>query len=108
MPEPEKQATPKEIAREKAKQRGWTGAEWNALVELWHKESGWNPSAVNKSSGACGLPQALPCSKIPEPKSVVSQIDWGLKYIASRYGSPSKALNFWHHGAPEHNGNNWY
>lgn len=100
--------TPKAIAQVKAAERGWVGSEWDALVELWHKESGWNPQAYNASSGACGIPQALPCSKIPNPSDVSSQIDWGLDYISSRYGSPTKALNFWHNEAPAYNGSNWY
>lgn len=107
IPEPQP-VTPKEIAQAKAAQHGWVGSEWDALVELWHKESGWNPGAVNKSSGACGIPQAYPCSKIPNPGSVESQIEWGVGYVASRYGSPSKALAFWKYEAPLHNGSNWY
>lgn len=108
--EPEyKTNTPKAIAYEKAKQRGWTGTEWNALVTLWHNESGWNPKAYNSSSGACGIPQALPCSKIPN-QSVDGQIDWGMNYIASRYGTPTKALSHWNAKVPI-NGRNmghWY
>lgn len=100
--------TPKDIAKAKAAERGWTGAEWNALEELWHNESGWKPTAKNPSSGACGIPQAYPCSKIPNPSSVESQIDWGLEYVAKRYTTPSKALAFWHNEAPKYNGSNWY
>jgi hypothetical protein len=109
-PQPIKVAptTPKQIAQQKASALGWTGNEWSALEQLWHNESGWNPNAVNSSSGACGIPQALPCTKIPNPQSTESQIDWGLAYIKNRYGSPSKALAFWHHGAPKYNGSNWY
>ena len=93
----------KSIAQNKAASRGWTGAEWEALIKLWTNESNWNPNAVNKSSGACGIPQALPCNKIPNPSSVFSQIDWGLDYIKNRYGSPSKALTFWNAQSPH-----WY
>ena len=78
---------------------GWDESELEPLICLWNRESGWNPSAHNRSSGAHGIPQALPASKMaseggdyysdPEP-----QIRWGLKYIAGRYGSPSAA---WSH-----------
>lgn len=77
-----------------AAQRGWTGADWNALYVLWMRESGWNPRALNRSSGACGIPQALPCSKIPD-QSIAGQIKWGLDYIQRRYGSPSGAMQHW-------------
>lgn len=100
-PAPRPTGNPQAIALEKAKARGWTGAQWEALLVLWRKESGWNPNARNRSSGACGIPQALPCSKIPNPSSIHSQIEWGLGYIAARYGTPSKALAF-------HRAHNWY
>ncbi len=71
---------------------------WNALYKLWHAESGWNPAARNRSSGACGIPQALPCRKIPD-QSLKGQLEWGISYIAERYGNPSIAWAFWqrHH-----------
>ena len=75
---------------------GWDAWELEPLIYLWNRESGWNPNSHNKRSGAHGIPQALPGSKMasegsdyytnPEP-----QIRWGLKYIARRYGSPSAA-----------------
>ena len=73
-------------------------AHWPALNALWTRESNWNPGARNASSGACGIPQALPCSKIPD-MSTSGQISWGLSYIQSRYGNPSNAWRFWlsHH-----------
>lgn len=67
---------------------------WPSLLALWNRESNWNPSARNRSSGACGIPQALPCSKIPD-MSTQGQIEWGLQYIESRYGNPSNAWRFW-------------
>lgn len=75
---------------------GWTENDYECLVKLWNRESGWRPNAVNKSSGACGIPQALPCKKMASEGSDYqtngkTQIRWGLKYIKNRYGSPSKA-----------------
>lgn len=75
---------------------GWTEEDYECLVKLWNRESGWRPDAVNKSSGACGIPQALPCKKMSSEGSDYAtngktQIRWGLKYIKNRYGSPSKA-----------------
>lgn len=79
---------------------GWDESELAPLIYLWNRESGWNPNSHNRSSGAHGIPQALPGSKMasegsdyytnPEP-----QIRWGLKYIARRYGSPSGAWGHW-------------
>ncbi|TAK89521.1 hypothetical protein EPO04_00175 [Patescibacteria group bacterium] len=71
---------------------------WPALQALWTRESNWNPAARNRSSGACGIPQALPCSKIKD-MSPQGQIEWGLNYIQQRYGTPTKAWQFWlaHH-----------
>lgn len=83
-----------------AKQRvydyGWTDEDFNALVNLWNRESGWQVSNRNRSSGAYGIPQALPASKMASAGSdyltnYKTQINWGLSYIKSRYGSPSKA-----------------
>jgi uncharacterized protein YabE (DUF348 family) len=72
-------------------------AEW-----LIQKESGWNPNAVNKSSGACGLVQALPCSKLgPNWNDPVVALRWGDAYVKGRYGSWSGAYAFW-------SANHWY
>lgn len=73
-------------------------AQWDSLYQLWMRESGWNPNAYNPSTGACGIPQAMPCSKIAD-HSVEGQITWGLNYIAGRYGTPAAAWSFWqvHH-----------
>lgn len=73
-------------------------SQWNSLYQLWMRESGWNPNSYNASSGACGIPQAMPCSKISD-HSIQGQITWGLNYIASRYGTPDAAWSFWqiHH-----------
>ena len=75
---------------------GFGEAQWPYLDALWHRESGWNHLAENPSSGAYGIPQSLPATKMavvgddwrtnPE-----TQIRWGLAYIAARYGTPEAA-----------------
>jgi hypothetical protein len=77
-----------------------TGTQWADWVALWDQESGWNQYASNPSSGAYGIPQSLPYTKMPKAawpasaggsSSVTSQIQWGISYIAATYGSPSAA-----------------
>ena len=75
---------------------GWTENDFNCLVKLWERESNWNPNAHNKSSGAHGIPQSLPASKMASEgddyyTNGKTQIRWGLKYIKNRYGTPSNA-----------------
>ena len=79
-----------------AAQRGWTGSEWTALVWLWNHESSWVWYAANPS-GAYGIPQALPGSKMGAGwhDDGAVQIDWGLEYIAESYGSPNAAVRIW-------------
>jgi hypothetical protein len=84
------------IARSMAAARGWGGAQFQCLVSLWNKESGWNLHAENASSGAYGIPQSLPGSKMASAgadwqTNAATQISWGLGYIASSYGSPCGA-----------------
>lgn len=79
---------------------GWSENDVNCLVKLVEKESSWNPNAVNKSSGAAGLFQALPASKMASEGSDYMtnykiQVKWGLKYIKNRYGTPANAWAFW-------------
>lgn len=74
---------------------GWSEADFTSLVSLWNRESGWNPHAGN-SSGAYGIPQALPGSKMAAYgddylDNGETQIKWGLNYIKTTYGSPSAA-----------------
>jgi resuscitation-promoting factor RpfB len=79
-----------------AAERGWDGDQWDALFNLWEREAHFNPAAVNPSSGACGIPQAYPCSKLPGfPNDPEAQIRWGLNYIANRYGTPVNAWAYW-------------
>lgn len=77
---------------------GWSEQDYQYLVLLWNRESSWNPNAVNKKSGACGIPQANPCSKASKGTDYRTnwrtQVHWGLNYIKKRYGSPSEA---WSH-----------
>jgi len=85
--------------------------EYVCLAQLWGKESGWNPAAHNKSSGAFGIPQFLPETwgnyKFPyKPKAASIQITAGLRYITKRYETPCKAWAFWQHKA--NRGNPWY
>ncbi len=89
------------IAREKISEK-FGSEHWESFDKLIQKESGWNWQAVNKSSGACGLPQALPCSKMGElGKTPEGQIDWAISYIADRYETPNNAWSF-------HLNHNWY
>lgn len=68
-------------------------AGWQCLVALWNRESGWSVSAHNRSSGAHGIPQALPGSKMGPgwQSNAHVQIRWGLGYIYGRYGGPCGA-----------------
>lgn len=77
---------------------GWNETDYNNLITLWNRESGWNPNAHNSYSGAHGIAQALPASKMASygedyMTSYVTQINWGLDYISNRYGNPTNALN---------------
>ncbi|KUN05084.1 hypothetical protein AQI95_16395 [Streptomyces yokosukanensis] len=81
-------------------------SQFNAFSKIVSHESGWNPSATNSSSGAYGLVQALPGSKMASAggdwkTNPATQIKWGLDYMNSRYGSPVKAWSFWQ-------ANGWY
>jgi hypothetical protein len=75
---------------------GWGDDQFGCLVSLWDRESGWNSQAYNESSGAFGIPQALPGSKMATAgadwqTNAATQIAWGLGYIANRYGTPCGA-----------------
>lgn len=88
-----------------AKKYGWdTGSQWDAIHTLLTNESGWRWNAMNSSSGACGLFQALPCEKLGAPlDNVANQATWGLAYISRTYGSPAQALSMWYSRYPH-----WY
>lgn len=97
----------------------WISARWNiaehgwnvpqqfpCLRELWNNESNWRVYATNPSSGAYGIPQALPGDKMATAgedwrQNPETQITWGTNYIENRYGTPCEAWHFWQ-------GNGWY
>jgi hypothetical protein len=88
--------TAQAIAYDMVKARGWGDSEFSCLVALWSKESGWRVNAYNASSGAYGIPQALPGSKMGSAgadweTNPATQISWGLGYIGGRYGTPCGA-----------------
>lgn len=96
-------ATARDLA---ASRYGWGDGEFQCLSNLWQKESGWSYTAYNASSGATGIPQALPGSKMASAGSdwetnAATQISWGLDYIQRGYGSPCSA---WGHSQAL----NWY
>jgi hypothetical protein len=74
-------------------------SQWGCLLNIWNRESGWNYQAENPYSGAYGIPQALPGSKMATAgadwqTNPATQIKWGLGYIQSIYGTPCGAWNF--------------
>jgi hypothetical protein len=84
-----------------AAQRGWTGAQFTCLNQLWTQESGWNAYAANPTSNARGIPQNINGWSAYAPGDATGQIAWGLSYISSRYGTPC--------AAEDHERNfNWY
>jgi resuscitation-promoting factor RpfB len=77
-------------------------SQWASVDYIVSRESGWNPRAVNKSSGACGLVQALPCSKLGANWSdPVTALRWQFSYVTARYGGYGGAVSFW-------KANHWY
>ncbi|MFC7649806.1 hypothetical protein ACFQX6_62795 [Streptosporangium lutulentum] len=96
----------KAIAYRLVSRRAWSHSQFRCLDSLWTRESNWNHRAYNQSSGAYGIPQALPGSKMGGSGgdwryNPFTQIHWGLNYIKSRYGSPCGA---WGH----FQSSNWY
>jgi hypothetical protein len=89
--------TPRQIARRMFGAFHWRPRrQFRFLNRLWDVESSWNVNAVNPWSGACGIPQAVPCSKMASAgadyrTSARVQILWGLRYIAAVYGKPRMA-----------------
>lgn len=93
--------TPQQIARKLLPSFDWSKKrQFKYLNWLWEKESSWNVSAQNPSSGAYGIPQAVPGSKMGTAgpawqTSARTQILWGLGYIRGVYGSPRHAWLHW-------------
>lgn len=97
---------PRALGQVLAAEAGWSGSQWSCLDSLWTRESKWDPTARNRSSGAFGIPQALPGSKMASAgadwaTNPATQIAWGFSYIRDRYGSPCGA---WAHSESY----NWY
>ena len=93
-PEPTPERTPQDTAQATLNDLG-QGDAWYAVQYIGSKESSWNPLAVN-SIGACGLFQALPCSKMNcELSDVACQVRWATNYATQRYGSWHQAYQFW-------------
>ena len=98
-PSPAPSGSPQSIAQSMLKSFGWSSSQFSCLKPLWQHESSWSVSASNSSTGAYGIPQAAPGSKMasagPDWKTNAStQIKWGLGYIKDTYGSPCAA---WSH-----------
>ena len=102
-----KTTEPRDIAKQlMLKQYKWGEDEFSCLDKIFTQESNWQWNAENPSSGAYGLPQSLPATKMAADgadwkTNPVTQIKWGLKYIQDRYGTPCKAWDF-------KSGTGWY
>jgi len=96
---------PRDIAMHLLADYGWTD-QFSCLDQLYVSESNWDPSAPNPSSGAYGIPQSLPADKMATAgadwqTNPATQLEWGLDYIRSSYGTPRSAWYF-------KQANNWY
>ena len=83
-------------------------AQFSCLDALWQHESDWDPSAENPTSGAYGIAQALPATRMASigedwMSNPITQVSWGLEYIAGRYGTACNAWSFWRARYPH-----WY
>jgi hypothetical protein len=100
---------PQSAARVLMADHGWSSdAQYNCLVNLWNGESDWRWFAENPSSGAYGIPQSLPASKMSQfgadyRTNPLTQIKWGLWYIEMSYGNPCNAWSTWQARSPH-----WY
>ncbi len=102
------QSDPRAAARALLPEFGFSDSQFGCLDKLWVGESNWRYTAENSSSGAYGIPQSLPGSKMATVASdwrtnPVTQIRWGLKYIKSSYGTPCGAWSAWQSRSPH-----WY
>lgn len=97
---------PRDIAMQMLPEFGWSADQFSCLDQLYLHESGWDPLASNPSSGAHGIPQALPGEKMAVAgvdwrTNPATQLEWGLPYIRDSYGTPCGAWAFWQ-------SNSWY
>lgn len=104
----EAQLHPQVVAKAILDKAGYAADQWPCLDKLFTAESGWNWAASNPTSGAYGIPQALPGSKMATAGddwlvNPATQIRWGLSYVVSRYGSPCDAWSTWLSRSPH-----WY
>ena len=91
--------SPQQIAQAMLGSFGWSSSQFSCLDPLWAHESGWSVTAYNAGSGAYGIPQALPGSRMASAgpdwqTNAATQVRWGLEYIKGTYGSPCAA---WDH-----------
>ena len=96
---PAASGSPQQIARAMLGSFGWSSSQFSCLDPLWAHESGWSVTAYNAGSGAYGIPQALPGSRMASAgpdwqNNAATQVRWGLEYIKGTYGSPCAA---WDH-----------
>lgn len=87
----------KDFALQQVSAQDWDFTQFSCLVKLWERESNWRWNALNKSSGAYGIPQSLPANKMASAgadwqTNPETQIRWGIRYIDARYKSPCAAL----------------
>jgi hypothetical protein len=91
--------SPRQVAQAMLGSFGWSSSQFSCLDPLWEHESRWSVTAANPGSGAFGIPQALPGSRMASAgpdwqTSAATQITWGLRYVRDTYGSPCAA---WSH-----------
>jgi hypothetical protein len=96
---PAASGSPRQIAQAMLGSFGWSSSQFSCLDPLWEHESRWSVTAANPGSGAFGIPQALPGSRMASAgpdwqTSAATQIKWGLRYVRDTYGSPCAA---WSH-----------
>jgi hypothetical protein len=96
---PAASGSPRQIAEAMLGSFGWSSSQFSCLDPLWSHESGWSVTAYNAGTGAYGIPQALPGSRMASAgpdwqTDVATQVRWGLEYIQATYGSPCAA---WDH-----------
>lgn len=89
---PAKPLSVRAYVQARASRAGWTAREWRSLAEIIHRESRWNVSADNDASSAYGLFQIL---GLPTGTPMRVQVEHGIRYIKSRYGRPTVALDHW-------------